>query len=346
MGKCIVVADIGHGKTKISAYRKEENKHVLFSGTVFDTPAGGLSEPELLQMIAVHLEKLDVKSGVMYAILPTDEKNVIVGEADYPMGTPKDVTSIIKNNISSVIPENLEQYHYDWRLVEGYPSGHGRFQIVAAKNADIELLHEIAERKKLRLAYADVNENAIENLACLLRADKKYGLNAPDDAVALVDVGYKSVQIVVLSKDRVISNVTLSHDLYRVDKIILSTLGDLKNDKTVIPELLKLNPAYTQRISQYPGFLDVTISEIVRTIKQAVSGENRYRLTTIFFAGGMYKMPQLVGGVKESFGVPCFAFPIADFVTMKENCVAHEAKKADPTIDLFATSLGALMGGQ
>ena len=35
MRKCIVVADIGQGKTKISAYQKEENKYVLFSGTVF-----------------------------------------------------------------------------------------------------------------------------------------------------------------------------------------------------------------------------------------------------------------------------------------------------------------------
>lgn len=346
MGKCIVVADIGQGKTKISAYQKEENKYVLFSGTVFDTPAGGLSEPELLQMIAVHLEKLEVKSGTMYAVLPADEKNVIVGEADYPMGTPKDVGNIIKNNISSVIPEDVEQFHYDWRLVEGYPSGHGHFQIVAAKNTDIELLHEIAERKRLKLTYADVTVNAIENLARLLRTDKKYGLDTPDDAVALVDVGYKTVQVVVLSKDRIISNVTLAHDLYRVDKIIMSTLGDLKNDKTVIPELLKLNPAYTQKISQYPGFLEVMISETVRTIKQAVSGENRYRLSTIYFTGGLYKMPQLVSGIKESFGVPCFAFPMADFVTMKENCVVHEAKKAAPTIDLFATTLGALMGGQ
>ncbi len=346
MGKCIVVADIGHGKTKLSVYQKEENKHVLVSGAVFDTPSGGLSEPELLQMIAVHLEKLEVKSGTMYAILPADEKNVIVGEADYPMGTPKDMASIIKNNMSSVIPEDTEHYHYDWRLVEGYPSGHGHFQIVAAKNADMELLHEIAERKHLKFVYADVTVNAIENVARLLRTDNKFGLNSAEDAVALVDMGYKTAQVVVLSKDRIISSVTLTHDLYRMDKIIMSTLGDLKNDKTVIPELLKLNPFYTQKVSQYPGFLEVAISEIVRTIKQAVSGENRYRLSTVYFTGGMYKMPQLVGGIKESFGVPCFAFPMTDFVTMKENCVAHEAKKADPTIDLFAASLGALIGGQ
>ena len=29
MGKCIVVADIGRGKTKLSAYQKEENKYML-----------------------------------------------------------------------------------------------------------------------------------------------------------------------------------------------------------------------------------------------------------------------------------------------------------------------------
>jgi len=346
MGKCIVVAGFGQGKTKISAYRKEEGKLILFSGAVFDTPAGGFAEPELLQMFAVHLEKLDVKSGVLYALLPVDEKNVIAGEADYPMGTAKDVASIIKNNISNFIPEDADQFNYDWRLMEGYPSGHGHFQVAAVRNSDMDIMHDIAERKHLNLVYADLNSNAIEMLARQLRKDKKYGLNTAEDAIALVDVGHRGAKIIVLSKDRIIRNVSVTHDFYRMDKIIMGTLGDLKNDKAVIPELLKLNPSYTHNVSQYPAFLESATAEIVRNIKQSVSGENRYRLNTIFFTGGLYKMPQLVSKVKESFDVPCFAFPMSDFVLIKDNCIVHEAKKATPTADIFAASIGALMGGK
>ncbi len=345
MGKCIVVVDFGQGKTKISAYRKEDGKMTLVSGSVFNTPQGGLSEPELLQMLSVQLEKLELGSGTIMVLLPADEKNVIVSEADYPMGTPKEVANIIKNNLSSFIPDEGEPFNYDWRLIEGYPSGHGHFQIAAIRISDIETIHEIAERKKLTLIRADISANALESAAILLRSDIKYGIATGEDAVVLIDVGHKNANVVVVSKDRIVKSQTLQHDFYRLDKLIMGTLGDMKNDKTLVPELLKLNPVYAQKISQYEGFLDSVTADIIRTIKQAVSGESRYRLNTVYFTGGLYKMPGLVGRIKESFGVPCFAYPIQEFVQFKENCIKHEAKKAIPTPDIFTASVGALMGG-
>lgn len=98
MGKCFVVADFGQGKTKLSAYRKEEGKTVLFSGAVYDTPKGGFADPEMLQMFSVWLEKLAVKRGDLFAVLPVDEKFVLVGEADYPMGS---------SNLSEYVRFNL-----------------------------------------------------------------------------------------------------------------------------------------------------------------------------------------------------------------------------------------------
>lgn len=345
MGKCYVVADFGFGKTKLSAYRLEEGKYSLYSGAVYDTPSGGLSDPEFFQIFSVWLDKLDVKSGTLFAVLPADEKTVIAGEADYPMGTEKEISAMIKNNLANFIPEEQEQFYYDWRLLESYPSGHGHFQIVAVKNTEIELLHDIAERKHLKLVRADITANALEKLTVLLRGDKKYGLNTAEDAVAVVDVGYKNTHIVVLSKDRVIENITVGHELFRMDKIIMSTLGDLKSDKNIIPELLKLNPSYTEKVGQYEGFLDMAATDVIRVIKQAVSGENRYRLSTIYFSGGLYKMPQLVGRVKESFGVSCYAFPIGEFASINTGGIVHETRKPEPTSDIFAASVGALLGG-
>ncbi len=288
---------------------------------------------------------MELGSGTLLVLLPADEKNIIVGEADYPMGTPKEVANIIKNNISTFIPDEGEPYHYDWRLTEAYPSGHGHFQIAAVKQSDIEIIHDIAERKKLTLIRADLSVNALESAADLLRGDKKYGLATSEDAIALVDVGHKTAQVVVISRDRVIKSQTLRHDLYRMDKLIIGSMGDLKNDKNIIPELLKLNPSYTQKVSQYDGFLEAIATDVVRTVKQAVSGESRYRLTTVYFTGGLYKMPGLVGYIKESFSVPCFAYPINEFVQFKDNCIKHEAKKAVPSPDIFTASVGALAGG-
>lgn len=345
MGKCNVVVDFGNGITKVGAFHKNNGKCELFSGAVFDTPAGGLSEPETLQNLSLHLEKLAVKSGDLHIVLSVDDKTTLCTEAEYPMGTAKDISAIVKNNLSSLIPEDEDQFSCSWRLMDTYPSGQGKFQIAATKTATMELLHDVAEKHRLHLKSADITINAIESLSTLLQHDRKYGLSSSEDAVVLVDVGYKSAQIVVLSRDKIISATAVPHNLYRLDKIIMTASPDLKKDPNIIPELLKFNSSYVSRISQYSEFIEALTTEIIRCVKQSVSGESRYRLTTVYFTGGMYKMPTLVSAVKDSFDVPCFAFPINDFMQLNEGSIAKAQKKAAPTADLFAASLGVLIGG-
>lgn len=345
MGKCIVVTDFGLGRTKIGAYKKENGKYVLYSGAVFDTPEGGFSEPELLQHLSASLDKMAVKSGDLFVSLPVDEKNIICTEADYPQGSAKEIGNIVKNNLGGMVPDEAEQYTADWRLLESYSSGQGKFQIAAVKTACMEALQEIAEKKHLVLKRADLTVNAVENLAGLIRADGKYGMSSSSDAAAIVDVGHKSAKIIVFTKDRTIRCETVSHNLYRLDKIINGTLGDLKNDPGIIPETLKLNPSYTSKISQYQGFLTALTTEIIRIVKQSVSGEYRYRLSGIYFTGGLFKMPQLVSTVKDTFDVPCFAFPMEDFLQVNSNCISLVNKRVYPSPDVFAASLGMLIGG-
>ncbi len=346
MGKCQVVVDFGRGKTKIGAYRTTKDKIELYSGAVFDTPAGGLENENIFQALTANLEKLAVKSANLTVILPVDEKSTFCEEADYPMGTAKEVGGIIKNNLSTLIPESTEPIYHTWRLMESYPSGTGRFQIAAARNSLIGLIYDIAERKHLTLTKADITANAIEKTAALLREDRKFGLTSGDDAVALVDIGAKSVHTVILTKEKVIRTTMSPHNLYRLDKIIADASPDLKKDAHIVLETLKFNSSYTSKIKQYSGFIEALTSEIIRNIKQAVGGEARYHLTTVYFTGGLYKMPTLVSRIKESFGVPCFAFPMSEFMQMNDDCVSYAQKSSRPTMDLFAASLGALTGGK
>lgn len=345
MGKCNVVIDIGFGLTKIVAFRKTDGKYELFSGAVFDTPEAGLSEPETLQSMALYLEKLVVKSGDMYVILPVDERTTICTQTEYPMGAAKDVSAIIKNNLAGLLPEDESLFCHSWRFLEKYPSGQGKYQIAATRTENMERLYDIAEKRRLNFKSADVTCNALENLACALQKDRKYGLASAEDAVVLIDVGYKTAHIVVVGKDKIIGTNVISHNLYRLDKIILSSSPDLKKDPNIVPELLKFNSSFTSKVSQYNGFIEALTTEIIRCVKQTVSGESRYHLTTVYFTGGMFKMPTLVSTIKDSFGVPCFAFPMSDFMQLNEGCIIRPNRKASPTADLFAASLGAMLGG-
>lgn len=77
-----------------------------------------------------------------------------------------------------------------------------------------------------------------------------------------MDVGHRGAKIVVLSKDRIIRNVSVTHEFYRMDKIIMGTLGELKKDKEIIPELLKLNPSYAHNIITVEDPVESPIKDI------------------------------------------------------------------------------------
>lgn len=345
MGKYYVVVDFGSGNTKISAYRKVQSGYELFSGSIFKTSATGLKNSETLQTFSQSLRRLNLKSGELYVILPEENESVVSCEADYPVGSKKELDGIVKNNLASMLKEDESLYYHSWRLVKPYSSGQGLFQIAAVRKEYIDVIHEIAEQHKLKFCYADLAANTVENLCRLIKNDKKHGLSSNDDASVIVEVGHRSVRVVTFSREAVIHTSAAVHNLYRMDKLILDSLHDLKNDQKINPELLKMNPAYALRVSQYEGFLNSLSADIIRFIKQSVSGEERYNLNSVYFTGGMYKTPKLVSIIKESFDVPCYAFPIGDYMHMSENCIHHADNKLYPSEDVFAPSLGALIGG-
>lgn len=345
MGKCRVVADFGIGKTKISIYFATKDGMEFREGAVFNTPEGILENPETLQAFILHLDKLSVKGGDLYVVLPVDENLVFCQNKEYPVGTKKEMKAFMKNSLSDIVKENPEQYFTAGKLLETYSSGQGLFQVIAVKAEPIKALCEAAEKKHLKVKRIDIAQNALADIACLMRNDDKRGLRTNDDAIAVVDVGYKTVQVVVLTKDRVLSTDYFEHELYRLDKIIMNNAYDLKNDPKIVPELLKLNPSYTSKISQYNSFLDMLTSDTVRKIKHGVSAESRYHLTTIYFTGGMYRAPTLVSKIKESFNVPCFAFPMDEILPIGGSIIITGQNSPKPTSDLFAPSIGIMKGG-
>jgi len=345
MGKCIVVVDFGHGKTKISAYEKEGNKKVLTTGAIIESIDMEIDSPELLQNISSFLLQMRAGAGDMVLILPDSCEGVVSTIAEYPLGTSKEVDGMIKNNLTSLVENNTDKYYCSWRHIRNNGDGLGEFQIAAVKKSFMESMQDIADKHKLNLVSADLASNAIEGLARAVQNDEKYGPKNDKSAVAIVDVGYKSVRVVIFTKDSILKTKSFNHDLYRTDKLIYDTLGDLKQDKNVVPEYLKMNPSFTSKIMQYPNFLQTVCSDLIMQIKRSVSEGNNYKLANIYFTGGMYKMPQLVSTIKDSFGVPCYAFPIEDFVEITHGCILRENHKPYPSEDVFTASLGAIYGG-
>lgn len=344
MGKCKVVVDFGNGKTKISGYQKEDGKQIMFTGAIIEAVEGGLESPETYQNFSNFLLKMKAGPGDLYVVLPEDEVGVFCEVAEYPISSPKELSGMIKNNLSALVNDDVTKYYHDWRQIGSPVPGQGSFQTAAVKNEYMDMIQDIAEKYKLRLTYADIATNAVEHLAGLLQKSKHVS-NSANEATAIVEVGYKSARVVVFTKDRIIRSKSIKHDLFRMDKIIYSTLGDLKNDKNIVPEFLKMNPSFAFKVSQYQSFLQLLTSEIIRQIKQAVAGEEKLKLSTIYFAGGMYKMPQLVSTIKDSFDVPCYAFPLEDFVEINHGCVQRENNRPYPSDEVFITSVGALFGG-
>lgn len=345
MGKCNVVIDFGNGKTKISAFEKEGNKFVLTTGAIIETGENNMESPELLQSISSFLLQMRPGAGNLILIMPENGDIVPTTVAEYPLGTNKEVDGMIKNNLSAIIPENQDKYHCSWRHVRNTEEGLGEFQIAAVKKQTMENIQDIAAQHKLNLVSADLAANAVENLAVLLQKNEKLAPKSANDAMAIVEVGYKSVRVCVFTRDAIIKTKSIGHDLYRMDKLIYDSLGDLKQDKNIVPEFLKMNASFALKVKQYQNFLQSVTSDIIMQIKRSIGGETSYRLSNIYFTGGMYKMPHLVSTVKDSFGVPCYAFPIEDYIEINHGCILRENNKPYPSEEVYTASIGALYGG-
>lgn len=345
MGKCIVVIDFGFGKTKIGAFEKEGNKRLLTSGAIIESVEGGIESPELMQSISSFLLKMKPGKGDLILVLPDGGNGVISSVVEYPLGSQKEVDGMIHNNISAFIPENENAYYCSWRHVRTNSDGLGEFQIAAIKKECIENIQEIAEQHKLTLRTADLAGNAVENLALLLQKNPKFALKSANETAAVIEVGYRSARVVVYTKDAILKTKSIGHDMYRMDKLICDSLGDLRQDKNIVPEYLKINPSFAMKVRQYPNFLQALTSDIIMQVKRSVSGEASYKLASIYFTGGMYKMPQLVSTVKDSFGVPCYAYPLEEIAEFTHGCIMRENNKPYPSEDVFAASVGAIYGG-
>ena len=287
---------------------------------------------------------MNVKAAELYVLLSEENENILSIEADYPLGSKKEVDKMVANNLSSMLKEDESLYYHSWRLLRSYSNGKGLYQIASVRKEYIDAIHSIAEHFKLKFCRADLSNNAVESLAQYINDDRRHGRPSEDTGI-IVEVGHRNVRVVAFTGKETIRTYTAPHNLHRMDKLILETGQGPNNDDGAVPELLKMNPAYALRVSQYEGFLDALSADIIRFIKQAVSETETQTLDCIYFTGGMYKMPKLVSNIKESLDVPCYAFPISDYMQMKDNCIQCIDTKLYPSVDAFAASLGVLIGG-
>lgn len=327
MGKHHVVIEIGAGNTKISVFRKDKDVFELFSGAIFNTPESGLRDEELFSNISQFIKRICAKKADLTILFPEDGNDVILDEVTLPLGNKKELDGMVKSSLPGLLSDDESLFYHSWRIRRTYAGEQGDIQIAAVRKEYMDTLYEIAEQNKLQLVCADITTNAVERLGSLLCLNSKYAPQSISEAIAVVDVGYKNARITVATKKDVLCSAVVSHNLHRMDKFISESLYNKKGDSKIPFEIMKLNPSYALRISQYDGFLTQLSSDIIRHIKQAISGENRCVLSSIFFTGGMYKTPKLVSTVKESFDVPCYVFPIRDYTGLTEYIKSALSKK-------------------
>lgn len=345
MGKHHMVIEIGAGNTKISAFRKEKDVFELFGGAIFHTLEAGLKDEELFSNISQFIKRAGTKKADLKILLPEDGNDVILDEITLPLGSKKELDGMVKSSLPGLLKDDESLFYHSWRLRRTYAGEQGDIQVAAVRKEYMDMLHEIAEQNKLQLVCTDIITNAVECLGNLLCSNSKYAPSAPSEAIAVVDVGHKNARITVAEKNGTLCSAVVSHNLYRMDKLIRDAAYDRNEDNKIHPELLKMNPSYALRVSQYEDFLSQLSSDIIRNIKQAIGRDGRGTLSAIYFTGGMYKTPKLVSSVKDSFNVPCYAFPIRDYMTMADRCIHCQNGQIYPNEDVFAASFGALTGG-
>lgn len=202
--KNIVSIDIGSCKTKLVVGRQESNTVIIEKAVLLDTPPGCQKDGNLFTLSKEYEQLIDGISGALTklklriknAAFTVQSTSIIRRELEMPRVKTNDLESMIRYEIEQYLPIDLSEYLIDYKVQEEKKevSDSTMRVLIAAMPSEIASKHvELAGRIGLEPKVLDINSNAISKL---------FGDYDFNKTIALLDVGYNSINISIVSGGR------------------------------------------------------------------------------------------------------------------------------------------------
>lgn len=198
--KPILGVDIGSSSIKIVAMKKN---HVIDKWVCESVPIGMLNQgiieakEPLVGIIkdVLKINKIKIKDCALYL----SGKDLIIRELTFPEMDDLQIIENIKQEISSVLPQNLDEYKIDYKILdyikeEDALEGQIRVLAVAAPEKLIYSYMDVLKKAGLKVKYVDVLPNIAGKLCNLIHSERS---NDKPNNTCIIDFGAKATEVMI-----------------------------------------------------------------------------------------------------------------------------------------------------
>ncbi|MDB6066784.1 MAG: Type pilus assembly protein PilM [Pedosphaera sp.] len=341
----IIAIDLGGRSTKAIHLQRKGDTFTLLRYCVMDAP---IFEKSLsVELLADHLKAIyaALETKTKFVSLAIGVNDSIVRQAELPQIPIEDMRQILKNNTKNYLQQDLPNYTFDCHFMIGRPPGaNGESGKASAGPQKYKVLVGGARKQladDLQAAIKAAGLIADQVVPGLVGPANAFELALPEafnkDAVALVDIGFKSTSICLLNKG----------------ELILSRVVNIGGDKFTsgLAESMGISYAEAEGIkvgmpSEVQSNLEPLLTPLGRELRASVDffeHQQDRTVSQIYISGGSARSEFIMTGLETELMAPCKAWnPTANLQLalppMQVNEIEHVAPQLTVAVGTAAAA--------
>ncbi len=295
----MVSIDIGTYYIKIVSGKGNKNGVSIDTMNMVETSPGSYSDGQIIDINkmkdsieeVLKREKIKAKS----AICTLESTSVIMRELEVPVIKKKEMMEMIKLEVQQYLPVDLKEYIIQYKKIKEFDDNgnkKARILTVAMPKIIVNNYNQLLKMLRLKPMALDINSNALDKLF-----DEKTiineSFNFENKTVALMDIGYSYIHIVILHNGVFQFNRLLNLGAKDIDSNIANSFNlTLEEAMKKKEEIESLNEVSNETISSHimmndiiKSTIDSWIGDIERLFKYYTSKKVGNKIDKIFIHG-------------------------------------------------------------
>lgn len=347
--KNVVSINIGSRRTKIVVGSYEKEKIYVEKAVLIDTPKDSLSDGKLLKADSASFELgkavskalSDNKIRYKETIVTIQSTMGIRRELNVPKVKPKDMESMIRYEIEQYLPIDLNEYIIEHKVLEEKQENKSRILIAALPKTIADDYYKMLNAIGLEPKALDINSNSVSKLFGFSQRLNNQAYNL-DSTVAFIDLGYKSINITIVSKGDFQFSRLLPAGGSELDAAIADMYGiseqDAEKKKHQAVDLTMLSEegeakALNEMIAEIIGRWIEDMQRVFQYYKTRSANNN---IDRIYLFGGTSNMKGIAEYFENTIGVPTQKITSLDSVVFEKGL-------SGSGIGCFINSIGTMI---
>ena len=311
------------------------DRTVLVDAPVGAYGDGKIEEKDILKDV---LHKALKENGIKNkeVVFTIQSSAVITRDATLPAMKAPELENAVKFEMEQYLPSIINGYYIEFKVLQEVTEGDvKKYRIrAAAIPADMaDSYYQLARELKLNPIALDIHSNSISKL-----------FSAGDEAVAVVDFGFSSTSINIISKGVLEFSRHIATGSRDLDMVIASRFdlpldeAEQKKIKDVRLDQLAINPdSPEQADNQIYSIENALMSEIQKVFQFYTNRNRENRISAVYICGGGSNLNGLTEFMKTQLS-------IENVTQVKStNKVVFNKNENGSTLEFFLNAVGALI---